>query len=179
MLKTQLLMLLLQSTGQKQRKYNLSLPENASAIAGSIVSIPVLLTSNTGKQISSFSFAVRFDPTLLQPDDLAIETTDSLSGNGFTIVSDTNTAGRIGIAASNLSGAITNSGTLLYLRFRVLEPANGSNYRAATALMFEKTKKAVRVSFEDNLGEKLLSSETNGLFSVAASNRFSGAVGFR
>ncbi|MDQ4120469.1 MAG: cohesin domain-containing protein [Acidobacteriota bacterium] len=146
----------------------LSLPENAFAAHGSIVTIPIYLTNSANKKISSYNFAVLFDPNVLQPESTATETSNSLSGKGFTIVSDTSPAGRIGIAASALDNSITASGTLLYLRFRIIGSTNGLS-QTSTGLSFEMTKKGNNTGiFEEYSGNRVSLSTANGSFSVAA-----------
>ncbi|HEX8566427.1 MAG TPA: right-handed parallel beta-helix repeat-containing protein [Pyrinomonadaceae bacterium] len=137
----------------------LLLPVNSSAPNGSVVLIPVWLNNDSNNRISSFKFAVRFDPNVLQPEQTAIEATDSLIGNGFTVVSDTATSGRLGIAATGLNNAVTDSGALVYLRFRVVGTINDS----ASALTFETTSQEGG-TFEDNFGNKVSSSAVNGSF---------------
>jgi hypothetical protein len=150
----------------------LSLPEHVSAIAGNTISVPVLLTNETGKEISSYSFAVRFDPTVLQPEGAA-ETRDSLSQNGFLIVSDTNQKGRIGIAASAMSDYVNGSGILIYLRFRVIDSKELTDEAARTAISFEISKKRDRSnSFADGFGNLISPALSNGsLFIVPDGNR--------
>ncbi|HEX8198539.1 MAG TPA: dockerin type I domain-containing protein [Pyrinomonadaceae bacterium] len=141
----------------------LLLPANSSAPNGSVVSIPVWLNNDSNKRISSFKFAVRFDPNVLQPEQTAIEATDSLIGNGFMVVSDTATAGRLGVAATSLNNAVSDSGALVYLRFRVV----GANNDSASALNFETTSQEGG-TFEDNFGNKVSSAAANGSFAPFA-----------
>lgn len=159
------------------RDIQLSLPENVSAEIGSVVSIPVLLTKTDGKQISSYSFAVLFDPDVLQPEQGVIETNKSLSSNGFVIASDTNTRGRIGIASSSLTNVITSSGILLNLRFKVIGRAV-KEAKTHTELSFEST--AVSSDrFEDELGNTVTSATTNGSLTVIAAQHPSISVSGR
>ena len=150
----------------------LSLPENVAAAAGSVVTVPIYLTNVSNKKISSYNFAVRFDPNILKPEGTAIETANSLSSSGFAIVSDTNTAGRFGIAASALNNSVTTSGTLLYLRFRVIGAANESN-QTSTVLSIETAKTGNNMGiFEDESGNRVALSTTDGsLFVVSAKSR--------
>ncbi len=158
--------------GKKQTaEIQLSLPEDASVVSGSTISIPVLLTNQKGKEISSYSFAVHFDPEVLESDESAIETMNSLSQNGFVIVSDTNQRGRIGIAASALNNSVSDSGMLLYLRFKVLGSLKDEN-KSAIKLRFETAKKDNTASmFADTLGNRVSSVSTNGFFSVVAKQK--------
>jgi hypothetical protein len=144
----------------------LLLPANSSAANGSVVLIPVWLNNDSNKRISSFSFAVRFDPNVLQPEQTAIEATDSLIGNGFMVVSDTATAGRLGVAATSLNSAVSDSGTLVYLRFRVVGTINDS----ASALTFETTMQESG-TFEDNFGNKVSFAAANGSFAPFAQKK--------
>jgi hypothetical protein len=141
----------------------LLLPVNSSAPNGSVVLIPVWLNNDSNNRISSFKFAVRFDPNVLQPEQTAIEATDSLIGSGFMVVSDTATSGRLGVAATSLNNAVSDSGALIYLRFRVV----GANNDSASALTFETTSQEGG-TFEDNFGNKVSSAATNGSFAPFA-----------
>jgi hypothetical protein len=153
-----------EQSAKEKADIQLSLPENVYAGAGSVITIPVYLTNTTNKQISAYRFAVRFDPNVLQPEATAIETADSLSGNGFSIVSDTNTKGRIGIAGSGINNSMTASGTLLYLRFRVIGSVNGLS-KTSPALSFETAKKGNNIAlFEEESGNKISLSIASGSF---------------
>jgi CSLREA domain-containing protein len=140
-----------------------SLPTNAAAVAGSVVTVPVLLTNTANKEISAYSFAVRFDSSMLQPENSPIDKTGTLSGNGFTVVSDTDTAGRIGIAALSLNGTVSTSGTLLYLRFKVIGAMSDSKDAETTALTFETTAQSNGI-FEGKFGDNPSSAAANGFF---------------
>jgi hypothetical protein len=155
----------------KTAELQLQLPENAQAVAGSIITVPLYLTNASNKEISSYSFAVRFDPKMLQPIASGVESAESLSSHGFTIVSNTNTPGRIGIAASSLNGSVKDSGTLLFLRFQVADTRDLLIQNAISALRFEATKKTSGSFFESNLGEKISSFETNGSFRITAAHK--------
>jgi hypothetical protein len=135
----------------------LLLPANFSASQNGVVSIPVWLNNETNKQISSFSFAVQFDPNVLQPEQSAIETNNTLIGNGFMVVSDQARAGRLGIAAVSSNNFAGNSGTLVYLRFRVI----GAKSVSTSALTVE-TDSQFAGTFEDNFGNKVPSTAING-----------------
>jgi TolB protein len=96
---------------------------NNSTADENTILIPVMLANEGGKSVSSYNFVVSFDPSAMQADfSKPFETTGTLSeGGNFTIVSDTNTPGRIGIAAVSLNGIVEKSGVLLNLRFKILE----------------------------------------------------------
>jgi hypothetical protein len=85
---------------------------------------------------------------VLQPDfSKPFETSDTLSdGGNFTIVSDTNTPGRIGIAAVSRNGIAETSGTLLNLRFKIIGAAKNT-ITTANNLAFLRD-----VRIEDNDG---------------------------
>lgn len=101
----------------------LLLDTKASRIGKGSLIIPVLLTNNS-KSISGFSTDVIFDSNILELDSIQpIETTDTLTANSFSVVSDTTKPGRIGIAASGGADLITGNGTLIKLRFKVKDTA--------------------------------------------------------
>lgn len=137
----------------------ISMPAEIAAISGSTILIPVRLDNHSGKRISAYSFAVRFDPKALQPE--GAETNETLSGNGFMIVSDKNTRGRIGVAASNPNRAIEASGTLVYLRFKVVGAAGDSSI-----LRFQTTAPD-KATFEDNAGSIVAAARKNGKITVS------------
>jgi hypothetical protein len=159
-----------ESKEESATEVEISLPENIAVQKGSVVSIPVWITNTTGKEISSYTFAVRFDSNVLQPELSAVETADSLSSNGFTVQSDTKTRGRMGIAASSLNNFVSASGTLVYLRFRVLDSTSKSTGEGIVALTFEKTRINKSI-FEDEFGNRISSASTNGSLSVAGKSK--------
>lgn len=148
-------------THGKAEAMEISIPDDPAAARESTVSIPVRLANQSGKQISAYRFAVRFDPNVLQPEADIAETAETLS-RGFTIVSDTKTKGRIGIAASNPNAAITDSGTLLYLRFKVVGAA-----RQSTTVRFQ-TGASDKAAFEDKDGIDVAARPKNGKVTVSA-----------
>jgi hypothetical protein len=120
----------------------LLLDTKASRIENGSLIIPVLLTNNS-KSISGFSVDVIFDSNILELDSIQpIETTDTLTANSFSVVSDATEPGRIGIAASGGADLITANGTLLELRFKV-------NATAKIALN-QKTLTLSRILLENN-----------------------------
>ncbi|MDQ4121425.1 MAG: M12 family metallo-peptidase [Acidobacteriota bacterium] len=155
----------------EQAEIQISLPENVSATAGSIVRIPVMLRNPTGKEISAYNFAVRFDPEVLQIEDAAIDAAESLSNNGFLIVVDTNARGRIGIAATSINNSVSGSGTLVYLNFKVTGVRNGLTIVTTTALSFETTKRDGGITFKDTFGNKASLASTNGTLLIEAKSQ--------
>ena len=145
----------------------ISTPENISAATGDIVLVPVAIAGGDGKQISSYSFVLNFNPNVLQPEVAGVETTDTLSENGFIIASDTKIAGRIGIAASSLSNAINASGTLLYLRFKVIGTAQNSA-TGSTDLIFSRSTKHSSSVFENNMGNRVNVAAANGSLKITS-----------
>lgn len=136
----------------------LALPANAMSASGSDVVIPVNLKNNGGKAISSFSFDVAFDPSVLQPQSSIIDTTDASSGTaGCLFITDTSNKGRIGIAATCPAIGIIALETQLNLLFTVV------GTEGSTALTFSQTP-----MFEDNNGQLLPQVKTSGMFTIAA-----------
>ena len=108
------------NTASKEPEIEISLPANASSAAvGSTVSVPIAINSKSNKEIFSYSFAVMFDPSVLQPTDQPISTTGTLS-EGFTVAADTKTAGRLGLAAATTGKTVKTNGTLLNTHFKVI-----------------------------------------------------------
>jgi CSLREA domain-containing protein len=142
-----------ESKDKSGTEVEISLPLDISAKNGDIVSIPILLSNNNAKEISSYNFAVQFDPKVLQAETTPIMVQNTLSEKGFTIVANSSTKGRIGVAASALDNSVSNSGTLLYLRFKVIGAA-----KSAARLNFEQTLDGTHILLEDNNGQGVSSS---------------------
>jgi TolB protein len=120
----------------------LLLDTKASRIENGSLIIPVLLTNNS-KSISGFSVDVIFDSNILELDSIQpVETTDTLTANSFSVVSDTTEPGRIGIAASGGADLITANGTLIKLRFKVKDTAK--------IALNQKTLTLSRILLENN-----------------------------
>ncbi|HEX8567402.1 MAG TPA: cohesin domain-containing protein [Pyrinomonadaceae bacterium] len=108
------------NTASKEPEIEISLPANASSAAvGTTVAIPIAINSKSNKEIFSYSFAVMFDPSVLQPTDQPISTTGTLS-EGFTVAADTKTTGRLGLAAATTGKTVKTNGTLLNTHFKVI-----------------------------------------------------------
>lgn len=108
------------NTASKEPEIEISLPANASSAAvGTTVAIPIAINSKSNKEIFSYSFAVMFDPSVLQPTDQPISTKGTLS-EGFTVAADTKTAGRLGLAAATTGKTVKTNGTLLNTHFKVI-----------------------------------------------------------
>lgn len=146
----------------------ISLPIELSAANGEdVLVVPVLLTNYAGRNVSGYSFDLRFDPTVLQPDEaMAVDTTETLS-QGLTVVHNASKSGRIGVAVSGGSGGnsknnAAGAGTLLKLRFKVIGAARGKS-GGETALSFRQTP-----VFEDGEGDLLKVKRTGGTIRVSA-----------
>ena len=126
-----------QSTVSKEPEIEISLPVNASSAAvGSTVSVPITISSKSSKEIFSYSFAVTFDPSVLQPTDKPISTAGTLS-EGFTVAADTKTAGRLGLAAATTGKTVKTNGTLLNTHFKVIGKGSEKKNLTITQPVFE------------------------------------------
>lgn len=114
----------------------ISLPLNSNAGPGATISIPVTLNNNDSKVISGFSFAVTFDPSVIQPANQDLSSAGTLS-NVFSVVADTNTSGRLGFAAAGGNSVITGTGTLLNLRFTVVGQPMATTVLTLNSFLFE------------------------------------------
>ncbi|MDQ4120961.1 MAG: cohesin domain-containing protein [Acidobacteriota bacterium] len=113
------------ATTSKEPELDISLPVNESAVTvGSTLTVPVVISSKSNKEIFSFSFAVMFDPKVLQPIAEPISTKGTLS-DGFMVASDTKTAGRLGIAAASGGEQVKPNGTLINTQFKVIGKSSG------------------------------------------------------
>ncbi len=125
------------NTASKEPEIEISLPVNASSAAvGSTVSVPIAINSKSNKEIFSYSFAVMFDPKVLQPTGEPISTSKTLS-DGFMVASDTKTAGRLGIAAASGGEKIKPNGTLLNTHFKVVGKGSGKMDLKITQPIFQ------------------------------------------
>jgi hypothetical protein len=126
-----------------QLEIQLSALTNATEAKGGFVTIPVWIFNNSQRAISSYSFAVNYDPEVLQPAAESLITNDSLS-RSFQVISDSHKPGRLGIAASGGNNTTLETGTLLNLRFKVV----GKSFHTG-ALKFNK------VLFQDDEGKSV------------------------
>ena len=135
------------NTASKEPEIEISLPVNASSAAvGSTVAIPIAINSKSNKEIFSYSFAVMFDPSVLQPTDQPISTTGTLS-EGFTVAADTKTAGRLGLAAATTGKTVKTNGTLLNTHFKVIgKGAEKKNLTIAQPVFEDSSGTAINVT---------------------------------
>jgi hypothetical protein len=135
------------NTASKEPEIEISLPVNASSAAvGTTVAIPIAISSKSSKEIFSYSFAVMFDPSVLQPTDQPISTTGTLS-EGFTVAADTKTPGRLGLAAATTSKTVKTNGTLLNTHFKVIgKGAEKKNLTIAQPVFEDSSGTAINVT---------------------------------
>ncbi|HEX8195756.1 MAG TPA: cohesin domain-containing protein [Pyrinomonadaceae bacterium] len=135
------------NTASKEPEIEISLPVNASSAAvGSTVSVPIAINSKSSKEIFSYSFAVMFDPGVLQPTDQPISTAGTLS-EGFTVAADTKTAGRLGLAAATTGKTVKTNGTLLNAHFKVIgKGAEKKNLTIAQPVFEDSSGTAINVT---------------------------------
>ncbi|MDQ4121886.1 MAG: CSLREA domain-containing protein [Acidobacteriota bacterium] len=142
----------------KEAEAEISLPGDAFAESGEEIIIPILFANSSGKSISSYSFDIAFDPTVLQLDtEMPFDTNDTLSQQ-FMVAHDAEQAGRIGIAASGniLNDQVPASGVLLKLRFQTVKGGYGLKKRT-TNLTFQQLP-----IFEDEFGSAIAIKTSNG-----------------
>ncbi|MDQ4122848.1 MAG: carboxypeptidase regulatory-like domain-containing protein [Acidobacteriota bacterium] len=123
-----------------------SLPRSLSAAKGNTVLIPVMLSNQTRREISSFAVNVTYDSAVLKIDeDNPIETTGTLTEIGsFAVAAHTETAGRVGIAAAGSNSFANAAGTLVNLRFTIVGEAKVSKKGTPLSL--------TRAAFQDQFG---------------------------
>jgi hypothetical protein len=83
---------------------------------GRIITLPVRVDKMTGKDVTSFDFAVSFDPTVLEP--VMVGNTGTLAG-GFVVTNNASSPGRLIVSGYGIE-PLAGSGTLLNLSFRVI-----------------------------------------------------------
>jgi hypothetical protein len=115
------------------RALKLSIPQNLTQWEGSTIDIPVLTTDMSGLNISSGSFQLGFDPTVLSP--VSVVQTGSLLESYQVFMKTAQQTVSISFAGS---ATLAGSGTLVYVRFNVLSTPNGnSDLTIENALMNE------------------------------------------
>jgi hypothetical protein len=146
--------------GEKAAGVQVSLPTNLSAAKGSTILIPLMLSNKTDREISGYAVEITFDSRVLQIDaDNPIETSGTLSEDGgFSVAAQTETPGRIGIAAGGGKSAVNSAGTLVNLRFTVIGEANNSKKSSPLSVS--------RKSFEDQEGMRIAARSGNHQFTV-------------
>ncbi|MFC1562572.1 T9SS type A sorting domain-containing protein [candidate division KSB1 bacterium] len=122
-----------------------SIPD-ISAKGGTSVSVPIMVTDLTGKEVFGFDFCVGFDKNLLKATGAS--TSGTLS-SGFMIAQNPNIEGQIIVAAAS-SRPIVGEGVLIYLNFNV-NPINNPWVSELTSLVFKKTDRNNR-GFRFNSG---------------------------
>lgn len=167
----------------------IDIPDNVTAPPGTTnYLIPVNLVNNGNNRIVAFSFAVYFNQNVITPCANPTRTAGTLVAQdvntgtpNFVVQPDTNTAGRLGIAAADgttpqSSAGFTGSGILINLCFNVIGTANSPT--STTSLTFGTGTEAPR--FQDFSGTVVPSTATGGSFFVtgttAASVNLSGRV---
>jgi hypothetical protein len=135
------------NAASKEPEIEISLPANASSAAvGTTVAIPIAINSKSNKEIFSYSFAVMFDPSVLQPTDKPISTAGTLS-EGFTVAADTKTAGRLGLAAATTGKTVKTNGTLLNTHFKVIgKDSEKKNLTIAQPVFEDSSGTAINVT---------------------------------
>jgi len=94
-----------------------SLPQ-ATGNQQTIVTIPIMVESLTGKGVASYDFTISFDPAVLQPSSQPFEQTGSLS-RGMNLTFNASTPGRLTISAFSAT-PLRGEGLLLNLKFNVV-----------------------------------------------------------
>jgi hypothetical protein len=147
-----------------------SLPVNATAAAGSTVTIPVTigaLPANTS--IESFDFSVFFDPNVLQPTSPAGSNVGTLSAN-CSVFANSPSSGKVIVSgACGQQPITTGSGTLFNLTFTVIGTANQQTVLSFTDPVTNTTE------FEFNNGTPAAATN-NGQFTVLGTTAASVSV---
>jgi hypothetical protein len=134
---------------------HISLPQNALITVGNTATIPIALTNNAGTQVSAFSFAVHFNPALLQPAATPIDLAGTFWSN-CDAVANTVTPGRIVIAGGCRENINARVGILLKLRFAATGPISTAPLEARTLKFWQNPL------FEDYRGQRIAVGRTDG-----------------
>jgi uncharacterized protein YjdB/subtilisin family serine protease len=102
---------------------------NVTGNTGDVIEIPVLINNVTG--LRSLDFKVKFDPTLLSVENVAL---GNLT-NKFSLASNKNVSGEVQISMAS-STAVNGSGTIAMVSFKVLDSEQVSSGITLDALSF-------------------------------------------
>jgi hypothetical protein len=130
-----------------------------------VFTVPLTVGDMTGLGAISYEFQVTFDPSVLAPAATPVDTSGTLSANGWYVTQNASPPGHLFVSAFAVGfpGPLTGSGTLVNLRFNIVGAAGQS-----TALTFEDyTDPAGRLhqSFLFNEGKPSVST-TNGSVTI-------------
>lgn len=129
--------------GRSMRSISVSAPDLV-AIPGGEVVIPVAVQGAANKEIISYEFDLRYDPTVLQPEADAVNLAATVSdGLSFAV-----NAGNPGILKVAVYGAlpIDRDGVLLNLRFTAVGAPGSTSRLGWTHLIFNEGEAATTVS---------------------------------
>ncbi|MBL8204134.1 MAG: putative Ig domain-containing protein, partial [Blastocatellia bacterium] len=115
---------------------SVSLATNLVATVGSTISVPIVVGDLTGADVTSYDFTLVFDSSVLQLQDPPVEKADTLSSN-MILTPNATTPGRLVVSAFSTS-PLTDKGTLLTLRFRVVGQAGTSSALVWQAFTFKE-----------------------------------------
>jgi hypothetical protein len=126
------------------RPVRLSVPTNLTQWEGLYIDVPVQTSDLTGLDITSGSFQLGFSSNMLQP--VSVIQTGTILESGSVFMQRSNA--QVSIAFTGTT-ALTGSGTLLYVRFNVLNNSETSSNLEIRKILFN---------------ESLLATNTNGYF---------------
>ncbi len=107
-----------------------SLP-NIKAAQGTLIKVPLGIDGLKGRGVGSFQFDVRYDPTVITPDNIAAEMSGMLS-TGFSVAAHSPSPGLLKVVVYG-SMPVDKDGVYLFLRFKPTGPASSE-----TPLMIER-----------------------------------------
>jgi hypothetical protein len=128
------------------RPIRLSIPTNLTQWEGLYIDVPVQVSDLTGLNVTSGSFQLVFNPNILSAVSVGQPGTLLETGSVFMQPSD----GNVTVAFAGTT-PVSGSGTLLFVRFKVLNSLYGSTYIEINKILFN---------------ESLLSTNTNGYFTL-------------
>jgi uncharacterized repeat protein (TIGR01451 family) len=139
---------------------NVSLPLNAAASTGSLITIPVTVERvRIGQAIESFDFTVFYEPSVLQPANPAGSNAVTLSAN-CSVLANSPLSGRVVVSGACASAITTASDGVLYnLQFNVIGTSGQQ-----TGLLFSNPSTGAQ-TFQFN-SRTPAANTMNGLFSV-------------
>ena len=109
--------------------------------------IPVTVANTTGLNIIAYQFDLVYDPTVIQPQESAVETGGTLSSN-LSAVYNPNTPGLLKVAVYG-AYPLTGSGTLIKLKFKAVGAiGSGSSLRWVNFMFNEGNPRANPVNGE-------------------------------
>jgi hypothetical protein len=98
---------------------------NDGAATGSIVNVPLRIDNLNGEQVESYQFSIRYDPTVVEPTDVAASIVGTV-GEGLNVVHNVPEPGILMVAVYG-AYPVVGDGVYANLQFRMIGAAGASS----------------------------------------------------